>query len=160
MVPTTAGATDLATLRARTVADLTTVRGAFADALDRIATIGDALGELYAARAPPLAGHCAGIQRPDRAGTTRRARDPGVMMTTTPTSTDPTWYATASEWVLGVGIVIAAVLALWRRVESSLAAWLADRADARIKLLEAGQRPARRTRGIPGRDPRPRLVDP
>lgn len=49
--PTAAGATDLATLRARTVADLTTVRGAFADVLDRIATIGDALGELYAARA-------------------------------------------------------------------------------------------------------------
>lgn len=58
-------------------------------------------------------------------------------MTTTPTNTDPTWSSTASEWVLGVGIVIAAVLALWRRVESSLAAWLADRADARIKLLES-----------------------
>lgn len=48
--PTAAGATDLATLRARTVADLTTVRAAFADVLDRIATIGDALGELYVAR--------------------------------------------------------------------------------------------------------------
>lgn len=49
--PTAAGATDLATLRARTVADLTTVRGAVADVLDRIATLGDAVHELYAARA-------------------------------------------------------------------------------------------------------------
>lgn len=49
--PTTSGATDLATLKARTVADLTTVRGAVADVLDRVATAGDAVGELYAARA-------------------------------------------------------------------------------------------------------------
>lgn len=49
--PTAAGATDLATLRARTVADLTTVRAAVADVLDRIATLSDAVQELYAARA-------------------------------------------------------------------------------------------------------------
>lgn len=49
--PTAATATDMATLRTKTVADLTAVRDGVVDVLDRVATVFDALRELYAARA-------------------------------------------------------------------------------------------------------------